>query len=75
MTDQNLTWNRILMTSSGEVTVRDIPPEIAPAVASMNARFSCPGSSITKTLAYVRPESIHHLKSTRQYEESPITTP
>jgi len=34
------------MTSRGDVTVREIPPAIAPAVASINALFSCPGASV-----------------------------
>lgn len=42
------TWNLILITSSGDVTVREIPPEIAPADESMIARFSWLGSSIAK---------------------------
>lgn len=40
------TWNLILITSSGEVTVLDIPPETAPAEESIMARFSWLGSSI-----------------------------
>lgn len=47
-----VTWNLILITSSGEVTVREIPPEIAPAVASINALFNCPGSSMPKALPF-----------------------
>ncbi len=31
---RNRTWNRILMTSSGETTVLDTPPATAPATAS-----------------------------------------
>jgi len=34
------------MTSRGDVSVREIAPEIAPAVASINARLSWFGSSI-----------------------------
>lgn len=59
------TWNLILMTSSGEVTVLDIPPAIAPAAASMNARFSCPGSSIPPEFHYnLKTRCKNTLKST-----------
>lgn len=45
--EECITWNLILITSRGDVTVLDIPPEIAPAVASIKALLSCPVSSIS----------------------------
>lgn len=39
------TWKRILMTSRGEVTVREMPPEMAPASESTSALRICDGSS------------------------------
>jgi hypothetical protein len=34
------------MTSRGEVTIREMPPAIAPAKVSTKALFSCPDSSV-----------------------------
>ncbi|KAG0501099.1 hypothetical protein HPP92_001171 [Vanilla planifolia] len=43
------TWKRILIISRGEITVRDIPPDNAPAMASISTRLRCLGSSMVST--------------------------
>lgn len=55
-----LAWNLILITSNGEVTVREIPPDIAPALASIIALLSCPeegSSSIPQHSPLINPSN------------------
>lgn len=58
---ENQTWNLILITSRGDVTVLEIPPEIAPAEASSKARLSwvCSPSIASPTrIIYIKKQII-----------------